>query len=166
MFRHALPVAIYLTQAAGAETLGLPVIGREEAGPLLPACVERRFSQENCVRVLACVGDEGLWFDGQARGWEQGLIQGFISDGTPCAGTWNSNGFLGTGFADVTCQDDTTMRVIYHTQDGETGTVIGSGRDSQGRAIRAWSGLYVLDFLRGDGDTLELPCGPAPVPIG
>lgn len=154
-------------QAQAEEALRLPGLGGAEGGAVatLPECEADLYGQNNCVRVLACIGDEGLWLDGQARGWGKGTILAVISDGTPCAGTWRADGPLGFGLAEATCEDGVTMQAVYTTRDDETGTAIGTGRDSLGRQIRAWSGLYVLDFLRGEGETPKLPCGPTDIPI-
>lgn len=154
--------------ALAEEALQLPGIGaapQPPAATALPACETDLYSENNCVRVLACVGDEGLWLDGQARGWNSGTILGVISDGTPCAGTWTADGPLGFGLAEATCEDGVTIEAVYTSRDDETGTAIGTGRDSLGRQIRAWSGLYVLEFLRDGEDVPKLPCGPEAIPI-
>lgn len=146
--------------------LALTVCLLGEVAHSAPACTEAQYSQDNCVRVLACVGDRGLWFDGQARGWDAGTLAGAISDGTGCAGTWNSQGFLGTGFAELTCEDGVKITAIYTAQDPETGTAIGSGRDSLGRAIQAWSGRHVLEFLSDQTGEPQLPCTAQAIPLG
>jgi hypothetical protein len=166
-----LPAAIFCACAyAGAalaeEPLTLPGLGDGAAAPeALPACTEDRFGPQNCVRFFACVGEEGLWLDGQAWGWNTGKILAVRNDGVACAGQWTADGPLGFGLAEASCQDGTTIEAVYTTRDEETGTVIGTGRDSAGRNIRAWSGLYVLDFLRGGDGVPELPCGPTSIPI-
>lgn len=129
-------------------------------------CQNIPYSQRNCVRALACIGDQGLWFDGEARGWDQGRIDGEMNDGTACSGEWTSGGFMGTGNARLTCEDGTEIGIVYYTQDSVTGTVSGRGVDNRGRGIRGWSGLNVLEFLRdGPDSTPSLPCSDAPIPL-
>ena len=61
--------------------------------------------------------------------------------------------------ADTGFVTGTEANVLYHTLNNETGTVIGSGFDNQGREITAWSGEKVLQFLTGpDDDSPVLPC--------
>lgn len=129
-------------------------------------CNNIPYSQKNCVRVLACVGDAGVTFDGQARGWDTGSVTGTMSDGTACSGTWTSDGPLGTGFATMTCDNTTTIDVLYYSQDGITGTTIGRGTDSTGRPVQAWSGKNVLQFLTGPGAFgPALPCVQGDIPV-
>lgn len=96
---------------------------------------------------------------------------GQLSTGEPCAGTWTSQGIAGTGWSKLTCGDNLRAQVIYHTLHNDTGTVEGTGIDSRGRRIKAWSGLAVLEFLeRETGKVDTLPCGSgggsSDVPIG
>lgn len=150
MFRRLLPVLIWpIATIATAQD-----------------CTNVPFSQKNCVRVLACVGDAGTVFDGQARGWDAGPVVGAMSDGTTCTGSWNSDGPLGTGIARMSCSDGTDVNVIYYSQDNITGTVIGRGSDSQGRNIQVWSGENVLDFLTPEGAVdAALPCVSGDIPV-
>lgn len=152
---------------AGAERLRLPDPGRSEPAPQASAPCENRPGQsDNCVRVLACLGVHGVYFDGRAYGWDTGPVLGQTSTGVDCAGHWASGGLMGTGQAGLYCQDGLTARVIYYSQDPVTGTVIGSGTDSAGRGIRVWSGDNVIKYLTPDGrPSAELPCGAAPIPI-
>lgn len=150
MFRRALPVIICLSNAATADT----------------TCKNVPYSQENCVRVLACIGDQGLYFDGQARGWDTGPVTGAISNGVGCAGRWSANGLGGAGVGEIVCEDGLEIGVIYYTQDNETGTVIGKGSDSIGQPVEIWSGQNVLEFLTPDGAVSpELPCQSGPIPM-
>jgi hypothetical protein len=149
MFRHGLPAALIL----------LPLSAM--AGG---TCENIPYSQTNCVRVLACVGDQGVTFDGQSRGWDQGTVAGAMSDGVTCTGKWSSDGPLGTGISNLTCDDGTTVDVIYYAEDGITGTVTGRGIDSKGRAIQVWSGENVLQFLTG-ADGPALPCVQGDIPV-
>lgn len=165
MFRALLPVAlIACAGSAPAQTLSVP--GLDGQSPAPSACSNIPYSQDNCVRVLACIGDAGLWFDGEALGWNQGAVRGRISDGSGCTGKWRSDGPMGTGLATLECDSGLAADVVYTTQDNETGTVSGIGRDNSGRAIRVWSGENVLDFLTPRGSVgAELPCEAGPIPI-
>lgn len=149
MIRAILPAALYIFAFA------------VQAEP----CRNIPHSQKNCVRALACIGAEGLYFDGRARGWDRGLIRGAINDGTECAGMWDSSGPMGTGFAELVCDDGAEIRILYYSQDSETGTVIGAGEDNLGRKIRGWSGQNVLRFLTEPGVPPRLPCRAGPIPI-
>ncbi|WP_439121982.1 hypothetical protein [Marivita sp.] len=132
----------------------------------LPACENIPYDKANCVRALACMGSEGVYFDGQAHGWDTGIVIGFLNDGTSCTGEWKAGGADTPGRANLVCENGVEANVLYHTLNNETGTVIGSGVDTNGRDITAWSGEKVLQFLTGpDDDTPVLPCGPAPIPI-
>ena len=151
MNRYILP-AIILANMASAEDIGV--------------CRNIPYSQNNCVRVLACIGDRGLTFDGRARGWDAGTITGAISDGTGCAGTWDQDGPMGTGIGKMSCEDGTDVSVIYYSQDSITGTVVGRGVDTKKRAIRVWSGENVLQFLTEKGAFgPALPCVQGDIPI-
>ena len=92
MFRLLLPAALsmmaLLGPPAAAETPRIP--GLSSCAPLtggFPAFVNNPFSKDDCVRVLACAGQDGLRFDGQVRGWGAGQVMGVLADGTPFAGT-------------------------------------------------------------------------------
>ena len=155
---------IYLfASGATAQTLTLP--GMSPTGPdQQEACTNIPYSQTNCVRVLACVGDAGVWFDGQARGWDTGPVKGRMSSGETCAGTWRSDGPGGTGLSSLGCSDATRVDVVYYSQDNDTGTVIGQGIDTKGRHIRVWSGTNVLAYLTEEGQA-ALPCVQGDIPV-
>lgn len=130
-------------------------------------CLNRPYDPSNCVRVLACIGEDGLWFDGKARGWNQGTVSGARSDDVLCKGTWDANGLLGTGVGQMTCEDGIGVDVIYYYQDNLTGTVIGRGLDSAGRNVQIWSGENVEQFLTGPGAFgPALPCVFGDIPLG
>lgn len=153
MIRALLPVAIC-------------ALATPSAAQTTKVCENVPFDPDNCVRVLACIGDDGLIFDGQARGWDTGAVTGFMSDGTGCNGTWTADGPLGTGTARMTCEDGSTVGVVYYSQDNITGTVIGRGTDSKGRAIQVWSGENVLEFLTPTGSVgPALPCIGGDIPL-
>lgn len=124
--------------------------------------------RQNCVRVLACIGDEGVWFNGRAFGRGEGTFSGTTSDGQQCAGTWVSRNFFGLGQADVTCENGQTGRVLYTYQDEHTGTAVGQGSMHSGEKIKIWSGTNVLEYLRGDtGERIAyLPCSGGPILMG
>lgn len=168
MIRLVLPAALVLFLPAGVSAESLQVPGLSDPAPRLelPACENTR-DQGNCARVLACVGEDGLWLDGQARGWNLGTLAAQRSDGAVCAGTWAADdGPLGSGTARFECSDGSAGPVIYFSQDPDTGTAIARGMDSRGRFIRAWSGKNVLQFLgAGNVEAARLPCTTAQIPI-
>ncbi len=159
--RPALAVAVSLTASTAAQAQDVTYA---------PACAATG-DQAHCVRVLACIGMEGLWFNGRAFGQGAGSVAGLLSDGAGCAGRWKSRNALGLGQAVVTCDNGLEVTVLYYIQDDYTGTVLGSGRTNRGELVRAWSGTKVLEYLR-DPDHPEgenrvfLPCGSEPIPIG
>lgn len=121
----------------------------------------------SCTRVLACIGDQGRWFNGRAMGRGEGTLAGTISDGTICAGTWTERNIFGAGQADVACDDGMTVTVIYFYQEPYTGTAIGRGIASTGVGVKSWSGLHVLDYLKQETGLphATLPCGAFDIPI-
>lgn len=165
MFRFVLPVAVCLF---GQSSLA----GEEIAKPLNKTqmvdagCENIVGAQQNCVRVLACIGETGLYFDGVARGWDAGSLMGRTSAGTLCFGKWSAGGLLGSGTAEMRCMDGLTVNLIFYTQDNSTGTVIGRGMDSENRVVRAWSGNNVLQFLTGPNGRPRMECGTTEVLIG
>lgn len=153
MFRSALPAAF--------AALAAPL-----AAEALADCTGVPFSTDNCVRALACIGFDGLYFDGQVRGWNSGTISGTLSTGETCTGAWAAGGALGTGTAGLTCDNGLTADVIYYSLDNETGTAIGRGTTNAGVPVKAWSGEEVLRFLTPEGAvSAKLPCGTTPIPI-
>ena len=155
------------TVAQASDTLNLEGFSPEsDPQSSLPVCENIPYDKANCVRALACLGVDGTYFDGQAHGWDTGIVIGYLDDGTSCEGNWIAGGPDTPGRASLVCENDIEANVLYHTLDNETGTVIGSGVDSLGRDITVWSGEKVLQFLTGpEDDTPVLPCGPAPIPI-
>lgn len=166
MFRLFLPanVLLFLVSFATAEELDLPGLSPGAEKLDLPEC-SLTGDANNCVRFLACVGTEGLWMDGQARGWNEGTLIGQRNDGVACAGSWTAgNGPMGSGTAGYECTDGSKGQVIYFAQDSLTGTVIARGMDDMGRHLKAWSGENVLKFLGdGDVDAAKLPCSDTPI---
>lgn len=144
MFRTLLPACALMAVQVHAETT--------ELCPLTD-------DQDNCVRILACIGDHGRWFHGRALGRGEGTLFGEMSDGVTCTGTWTSRNPFGLGQADVTCDDGSEGTVIYTYQDHWTGTTTGQGGFTNGIGIEAWSGENVLDYLDSQtGKVLALPC--------
>ncbi len=152
-----------------AVSMAAPLAAQAQDVTHAPAC-PMTGDQANCVRVLACIGMEGLWFNGRAFGQGAGTVAGLLSDGAECVGRWKSRNVLGLGQADVTCDNGLQVTVYYYLQDSYTGTVLGNGRTNRGELVRAWSGDKVLEYL-SDPDHPEgenrvfLPCGSEPIPI-
>lgn len=133
--------------------------------PQVQPCENTR-DANNCARTLACIGNTGLWFEGEARGWNAGTLEGRMSDGTSCTGDWAYGDILNTATATLICEDGTTARLIYYAQDPLTGTGQARGIDNRVRSIRAWTGLNVLEFLTPEGqDRPILPCTETGIPI-
>ncbi|KJZ19559.1 hypothetical protein [Loktanella sp. S4079] len=152
MFRLILPVAICIAQSANAQS-GTQCALTED--------------NENCNRVVACVGTDGLWFNGRAFGRGTGTFAGSMSNGVSCDGTWVSRNAFGLGEADVSCDDGMTGKVLYTYQDPYTGTAVGRGLTSDGRPIQIWSGNNVLRYLREDTGkpVAMLPCAAGAIPM-
>ncbi|MEM6308521.1 MAG: hypothetical protein AAF754_00615 [Pseudomonadota bacterium] len=170
MIRSVLPVALsgLFASLAIAENLHVPGLSPDnsDSGLNLPPCILNSGSQDSCARTLACIGSNGLWFDGQARGWNSGTLVGIRSDGVPCAGTWAYGSLIGSASAKFECKDGLSARAIYYAQDDETGTGIARGIDSKGRFIRAWTGKNVLQFFgQSDVERAKLPCTEDVIPI-
>ena len=122
----------------------------------------------NCVRVVAYIGAEGVWFNGRAFGRGEGTFSGTTSTGLMCEGTWMSRNAFGLGQADVMCGDGRKGRVFYTYQDEYTGTAVGQGAMHSGEKIKIWSGTNVLEYLRGDtGERIAyLPCDGGAILMG
>lgn len=169
MIRLVLTALLAATGAAHADkptVLWPPEVAEpREARPVEAPCANT-MRADNCSRVLACVGDDGLWLDGRADGWDQGTLSAELSDGTTCEGSWRVGGPMGLGTAEMTCSDGREGGVVYTAQDGLTGTGIASGAMSDGAAIRAWTGRNVLEFLTGEDGVPRLPCDAGAIPIG
>jgi len=80
------------------------------------ACPMTR-DDSNCVRVVACIGDQGVWFNGRALGRSEVTFSGTTSTGLMCAGTWMSRNAFGLGQGDITCENEQKGRVFYTYQD-------------------------------------------------
>ena len=104
----------------------------------------------NCVRVVACIGNEGAWFNGRAFGRGEGTFSGMTSTDLMCERTRMSCNAFGLGQADVMCEDGSKGCVFYTYQDEYSGTAVGQGAMHSGEKIKIWSGTNVLEYLRGD----------------
>ena len=170
MFRVLVPAlaALCLPLAAAAQSLrpatpALPV--PDPARSALQAPCAMTEGTDNCARVLACVGDDGIWFAGRAFGRGNGDLSGAMSNGTACTGRWTERNWFGAGQADVTCTNGQTGRVYFTYQDRWTGTATGNGEMSGGQRIEMWSGNRVPEFLQNTTGKPALPCGDAAIPI-
>ncbi|SOC09901.1 hypothetical protein SAMN05877809_10527 [Rhodobacter sp. JA431] len=141
-----------------------PADDRTAATELHAPC-EMTEDSESCSRVLACVGESGLWFAGRAIGRGTGVLRGALSNGVTCGGTWTESNWFGAGQADVTCSNGETGRVYFTYQDRWTGTATGNGSMSGGNRIEIWSGNRVPEFLQNTTGQPALPCGEAAIPI-
>lgn len=123
--------------------------------------------QENCTRILACIGDQGRWFHGRSYGRGEGTLSGVVNDGVTCAGTWTSRNAFGLGQADVTCDDGMTVRVFYFYQDEYTGTATGRGLSNRQEKVEAWSGNNVLGYFKKGKptDAAVMRCGVFDIPL-
>lgn len=156
MIRRAGPVAL--------STLATVLLAQTGVADDFPKCDTKKDEPVTCARVLACVGQDGLWFDGAAFGWNKGEVFGALSNGVPCVGNWDSEGPFGTGHSEMTCSDGTEAHILYFRVDSATGTTLGHGLDNRGRTLRVWTGTSVLNFLT-DSETGRpmLPCMPDPL---
>ena len=134
------------------------------AAPPVADCDLVEGEMHSCSRVLACIGEDGTWFDGRAVGWDQGLVTGRLDDGRSCGGVWYYTED-DRARAELVCEDGAWIGVDYTAQDGATGTGIGTGTTSDGRAVEAWTGENVLDYLSEDRGRPVLPCGVMGIPI-
>jgi hypothetical protein len=154
MYRHAL-------LATAFATLTLPAVAQE--ADLCPMTDKGG----NCVRILACLGEEGRWFHGRAYGRGEGILTGAVNDGVACSGRWVTQNAGGQGQADVTCADGLQVTVLYDYQDVHTGTAVGQGIANTGDLVKAWSGNHVLTFFQDGtaGAEANLRCGENVIPL-
>ena len=143
MFLRALPPFLML--------LSLPAVAQDASCSLTGGA-------ETCVPVHACVVEKALWFEGSAYGSREGRIEGAMSDGTLCTGSWEVRGILGMGRSDIACDDGLKARIWYTYLDGRTGTAVGTGRSNTEERINAWSGANYRDYLRSQDKAPELSC--------
>ena len=174
MIRLALAAALALPGLAGAEpsatVTGPPRAAAPETTPETTrapeAPCENTRDEGNCSRILACIGEDGLWFDGRADGWNRGTVTGRLSDGTACEGTWRYDILGLTASVRFGCEDGRRGRARFTAQDPETGTGIGRGTTADGAAVRIWGGRRVLDYLTPEGERRAfLPCESGAIPV-
>ncbi|WP_420585694.1 hypothetical protein [Ruegeria sp.] len=138
------------------------------SGPKLPTdCVPDPSKGANCVPILACLGQDGVYFTGRAVGWNSGTFAGQSSAAFACFGEWLSQGSFGLGEAKITCDNALTGRAFFTYQHPETGTATGLGFLSNGEPFRVWTGFNVEQFLLneyGDINTADM-CKAASKPI-
>ncbi len=122
---------------------------------------------QNCVRVLACIGEDGRWFHGRSIGRGKGTLAGVVSDGVTCSGTWTSENAIGVGEANVTCDDEMSVTVFYYYQDTYTGTALGRGLTNGKDVVQSWSGEHVIEYFKNGSPTKEavLKCGSYDIPM-
>jgi hypothetical protein len=122
---------------------------------------------QNCVRVLACIGDQGRWFHGRSFGRGEGTLAGVVNDGTTCSGTWMSQNAVGVGEAVVNCDDGMSVTVFYYYQDAYTGTALGRGLTNRKDVVQSWSGEHVIEYFKNGSPTKEavLKCGIYDIPM-
>ncbi|MEM8872200.1 MAG: hypothetical protein AAGE38_17495 [Pseudomonadota bacterium] len=126
-----------------------------------PGACPTTTDQTNCVRVLACIGDTGRYFEGRSLGRGSGTLAGLINRTVTCIGIWTERNDDGLGQADVTCNDGLEVTVLYTYQEPFTGTAIGSGTANTGERVTAWSGLHVREYFQRESGNRNprLPCG-------
>ncbi|MBT8153276.1 hypothetical protein KMP13_05100 [Epibacterium ulvae] len=178
MFRFVLPVALLLltvsmgTAARTEASTTSAIQGQTTPSDLQaaqPPCPRSKGEKRACMRVLACIGDKGVFFDGQARGDGVGIILGHTSEGVQCSGHWSDvdgTDIRGEGRARLKCTDGSRFHLVYDGRDTRDGTQIGVGKDSQGRMIRAWTGDDVVHFFEDKDHKSTLKCGDRMVPLG
>ena len=170
MIRLTLLAALALPGLAWAEpsatVTGPPRTATPEATPAPATPCENTRDEDDCSRILACIGEDGLWFDGRADGWDEGVLSGRASDGTACTGTWRYTWLGLRATADIQCEDGRSGSIRFTAQDSLSGTGIGRGTTSDGLPIRAWTGRNVLDYLTPEGERRALlPCEGGAIPI-
>ncbi len=177
MFRFVLPVALLLLNvsmgtAALSEANAVPSVQSQKTALNLqskqPPCGPSKAVGKTCMRVLACIGEKGVFFDGQARGDGVGIILGQTSEGVQCSGHWSNidgTDIRGEGRARLKCADGSRFHLVYDERDNHDGTQVGVGKDSKGRMIRAWTGENVLHFLEDKNHNPTLKCGDQMVPL-
>ncbi len=150
-----------------AQLLTPPTPSQQSSLRQAGAC-ETTNDQASCSRIVACIGDDGKWFNGRAFGRGAGVLEGQISNGATCKGRWVERNVLGLGQADVECDDGMTTTVLYTYQDAYTGTAIGNGRTNQGELVEVWSGQNVLAYFQNedpDNPVISLQCGLNSIPL-
>lgn len=148
----------YTTLAVLATLLAAPGARAAACGPA---------DGPECVAVAACIGDSGLHFLGRATGAGRGTVEGRLSSGAGCRGTWEAARDGTTGNARFACDDGRRGQAGFVWQDPASGTTLGVGLTDAGEEIRLWSGRDLRAFLvRETGDPEgRMPCGPLAVTV-
>lgn len=157
MKKFALPVLLALASPSLAE----------QSPQVDKTCLDIPGSMRSCSPLVGCLGNSGTYFTGRAFGRDTGSLAVDTNAGATCAGTWVGRNAFGTGQADFTCDDGQSGKVIFHYQDGNTGTVKGFGITNRGTRIKAWSGHYIQDFINAENGALNtrLMCGEIEIPL-
>lgn len=122
-------------------------------------CEAEPGKSSSCTPILACIGGEGEFFQGQARGWGQlGILRGKTGSGAHCSGFWQRGNALGVGQAKINCSNGTRAEVFWNARHRETGFFVGSGEDSENRSVLAWTGHEVLSRIAKEGVALDVFC--------
>ena len=162
IWRFAIKRAVF--RSAIAAFMGV-VAGPVNAEPQ-PSCVTT-LSGNWCVPLLSCIGEDGLWFKGQAYGWRSGPVTGTLSNGAACTGNWARLSDNRGGMLRVDCEGGHSATIVFQYDDPATGTVIAKGITKSGEPVVAWAGLYVPIYLR---DVAGMPsntlvCGTHEIPL-
>lgn len=148
-----LNARLFYPALIAAATVIFANVARAEMS-LDPTCIFDEGSQGSCTHVVACIGGDTV-FVGGSTGWDAGTLAGELSSGAACTGSWDN----ATGRAQFSCDNEEAGEVIYTTIDDATGTGIGSGVTVSGRAIEAWSGRNIADFIERETGRVTLQCG-------
>ena len=109
-----------------------------------------------CVPIIACFGEGGTWFKGEAFGRRSGAIRGVLSNGAVCNGHWARSADNLSGDVTIDCADGRSAAITFAYVHPGSGTVIAKGETNRGEPVTAWSGQYVPNYLR---DVAGMPEG-------
>lgn len=113
----------------------------------------------HCTPVFACIGSEGDFFQGRARGrGDIGLVRGRTGSGSHCSGFWQRDEVLGTGQSKLNCSDGMRAEVRWDPRKKETGYFVGTGQDSLDRPVLFWVGHFYLNRIQRENQTLAQFC--------
>lgn len=112
-------------------------------------CAEHPGFKRHCSPVFACIGNEGEYFQGRARGrGDIGLVRGRTGSGAHCSGFWQRDAASGEGQSKLNCSDGMRAEVRWDVRDSTSGYFVGTGKDSQNRAVLFWVGQSYIDRIR------------------
>ena len=122
--------------------------------------------EDNCAQILACIGDNGLWFHDRAIDWNKSTLSGQIIDGATCESEWGQQGWFSRSVgATLSCSND-QIGTFRYTADSLIGTGITEGQMNDGASVNAWTGKNVLAYLTPEGERHALlPCGLTIIPV-